>query len=1292
MPLDERLTWGQLFLALGLTPGMQAAQTRVDSSADILDTFNRGGRKATFDQKLSLMSGLLAPFFCPLITNDDVFEIARAGESSAHMFKVFQERDQIALVLDRCKGLKSSPVLMLAIEGPKALAQLAVRLLESGAATEKWPENLADNFVSFFINGPAQRHAEAIRAFSKDSSPILVPDVDVLAVVSDLPGWSLITRESHPMLWASRHDEVAVILKNAQLRHSTKQQKTAAGMMEEAIRVFEEAGEHKDAAIAKSNLGNLLSRAEWLTIEARQKRARSLYDSALESADALEPEFRALLMDNLASRLGDLGAMGDPHAAREGLETSMRAAQLLESIGSERLPAVLANVVRHLTNLREHTGNRLEDLRKANEVGKKALDMIERSDADDRLRVLVINSLADVLVRSSDYEPERVKELCDEALRLIDTVTTDGTVSDLDSEWTRAKALHLLKDFSRALVATEKVLGRLEGRNAPPEFVAEVLRFLYLDLSQLLKAGDAQRVAAAERLAEYARTHDLVEEWSFGESAFLQECMFRAAEASSSTVDASIHRGEQVLSRLDTASEMARRLQCTLAAAYALRGAQSRREDDLMKAIELYGQIEESIPRQDRLATTSNITVAWLQMAATFGGPSIRALIPTIVRFTHSAQDANGETERDRDEFSSWRNADVSLIFRVAREFAHFLDDEENNAADEGGLRQRARALEDCAADVGSNATISLSNPWLVPACLEAAGHCHAAAGLDEEADKAFIAALEVVASISNKGLRRRIGWTVHESYFSSLCRQEPAQAIRQIAAREGFAAGWTACMEKAEATTGTMPPEARTALLAFETARFAQAVADGNLTVSGEGFPHDSDRLVRDADAALSRAGLPKFDSRGFALEPTSRISETDTTVILVPGRKSGHALVVPAGAAIHDAVSVPLPNYSLREAEAIAFDPNDGWLSTLLQWRGQRVEGAFDRALRRIAVRLWDTALGRVYEATRHIDQINGLNLVVRGNQRLLPWSCASPSSDLLNGATDVWRFSTGTDLGMRLLGLSRRSETRPANDRAAQKEKALTALLTGSLFAGIAPLDALDALVSPGASPLAVSITDGSGDLPLTRVEGGCIKKGFGKSTIVMSGGIAPGAAAWLFSLMEGAGLIHVACHGEWIPIHPWTSAVMLGPQFALFAATVRSRLQLHRPVVVLSACESGIGGPAAAGEGDLAQAFLLAGASVVVASSWMVHDLSSLVFADALLTHLATGSSAPTALNFARHTTRSITSKGLCALVEEWAIEVPSAAPALERSLNVAINRGDLPFAGPLHWAAHFAAIL
>src|SRR5215217_5718562 len=116
MLIDEQLTWGRLFEDLNLTPGIAAKPTRLESCAHILSELNGVHRKSSDDERMTLMAGLLAPFFCPFISWADTFEIARAGESSPLMFKVFEERPQIGGVLHMCKALKRNPVVELAHE------------------------------------------------------------------------------------------------------------------------------------------------------------------------------------------------------------------------------------------------------------------------------------------------------------------------------------------------------------------------------------------------------------------------------------------------------------------------------------------------------------------------------------------------------------------------------------------------------------------------------------------------------------------------------------------------------------------------------------------------------------------------------------------------------------------------------------------------------------------------------------------------------------------------------------------------------------------------------------------------------------------------------------------------------------------------------------------------------------------------------------------------------------------------------------------------------------------------
>ena len=89
------------------------------------------------------------------------------------------------------------------------------------------------------------------------------------------------------------------------------------------------------------------------------------------------------------------------------------------------------------------------------------------------------------------------------------------------------------------------------------------------------------------------------------------------------------------------------------------------------------------------------------------------------------------------------------------------------------------------------------------------------------------------------------------------------------------------------------------------------------------------------------------------------------------------------------------------------------------------------------------------------------------------------------------------------------------------------------------------------------------------------------------------------------VRGAGIVHLACHGRFLPDRPLASGLKLGDRWL----TVRDvfGLRLDASLVTLSGCETG---RAAVGDGDeltgLVRAFFAAGASALVLSLWVAHD--------------------------------------------------------------------------------------
>jgi CHAT domain-containing protein len=90
-----------------------------------------------------------------------------------------------------------------------------------------------------------------------------------------------------------------------------------------------------------------------------------------------------------------------------------------------------------------------------------------------------------------------------------------------------------------------------------------------------------------------------------------------------------------------------------------------------------------------------------------------------------------------------------------------------------------------------------------------------------------------------------------------------------------------------------------------------------------------------------------------------------------------------------------------------------------------------------------------------------------------------------------------------------------------------------------------------------------------------------------------------------------VLHLATHGLFRPDNSFFSALKLADGWL----DVREiyRLPLHARLVVLSACESGMGKIRGGDEViGLARGFFAAGAQTVIASLWNVHDRSAPVF--------------------------------------------------------------------------------
>jgi CHAT domain-containing protein len=109
-----------------------------------------------------------------------------------------------------------------------------------------------------------------------------------------------------------------------------------------------------------------------------------------------------------------------------------------------------------------------------------------------------------------------------------------------------------------------------------------------------------------------------------------------------------------------------------------------------------------------------------------------------------------------------------------------------------------------------------------------------------------------------------------------------------------------------------------------------------------------------------------------------------------------------------------------------------------------------------------------------------------------------------------------------------------------------------------------------------------------------------------------------------LVEGVGLVHLATHAELNESDPLSSAVLLVPgggEDGRLEVREVFGLDLHARLVVLSACETGLG---KLSRGDelvgLQRAFLYAGTPDVVTTLWKVDDRSSYELVRAFYTRL------------------------------------------------------------------------
>ncbi len=159
-----------------------------------------------------------------------------------------------------------------------------------------------------------------------------------------------------------------------------------------------------------------------------------------------------------------------------------------------------------------------------------------------------------------------------------------------------------------------------------------------------------------------------------------------------------------------------------------------------------------------------------------------------------------------------------------------------------------------------------------------------------------------------------------------------------------------------------------------------------------------------------------------------------------------------------------------------------------------------------------------------------------------------------------------------------------------------------------------------------------------LPHTRDEAKAV------GTIVLLGSDATEAGfRYSVAKRERWRAVHIACHGVMDPDHPTLSALALtteGEDDGFLTALDVFRLRIPADLVVLSACDSGVGKIVnAEGVLGLMRAFLFAGAPRVIVSLGRVDDAATVVLMEEFYRQWQAGKPAVTALRMAQATVRS-----------------------------------------------------
>jgi CHAT domain-containing protein/Tfp pilus assembly protein PilF len=176
-----------------------------------------------------------------------------------------------------------------------------------------------------------------------------------------------------------------------------------------------------------------------------------------------------------------------------------------------------------------------------------------------------------------------------------------------------------------------------------------------------------------------------------------------------------------------------------------------------------------------------------------------------------------------------------------------------------------------------------------------------------------------------------------------------------------------------------------------------------------------------------------------------------------------------------------------------------------------------------------------------------------------------------------------------------------------------KAVRPAERGVAIAAVSQYRRLEVAQAPKTAQLVRRSGRALGDLPAVKQEVAQVRRLLGKQGVaaVLEAAATPERAR---QMVQGARVVHFACHARADGVDPLGSGLLLSPagsdEGLLTAADVVSKWRLRADVVMLSACETAVGQVRRyEGMYGLARAFLFAGSRSVGASLWRVEDVST-----------------------------------------------------------------------------------